>query len=122
MLRWLAGLVLVVLVVAGGTYWVAGRGAPPAIKIERPERVVGQAGALDVVVQAPGGRFKQLTIALEQNGRTVQLFNLAGSLKSGATTGVERGTITQTGPDTVRISGPLGKKSVPQLQQGRARI
>src|SRR5437870_1123548 len=122
MLRWLAGLVLIVVVVAGGAYWFAGRGAPPVIKIERPERVVGQTGNLDVVIQAPRGRLTSLTIALEQNGRTVPLFTLAGSLQKGAITGNQRGTITQTGPDTVRISGPFGKQSVPELQQGSARI
>lgn len=77
MLRWLAGFLLVVLVVAGGAYWIAGRGAPPAIRIERPERVVGQAGTLDVVIEAPRGRLTSLAIALEQNDRTTPL--LAGA-------------------------------------------
>ena len=122
MLRWLAGLILACLLVAGAAFWFAGRGSPPAITIERPERVVGQAGTLDVVVEAPGGRFTSLTVALEQNGRTIPLFNLEGDLQSGAIAGAERGAITQTGPDTVRVSRPLGKQSVPELQQGAARI
>ena len=122
MFRWLAGLILLCLVGPGAAYWFAGRGQPPAITIERPERVVGQAGTLDVVVQAPGGRFTTLTIAVEQNGRTIPLFDLEGELQSGALTGAEGGTITQTGPDTVRVSRPLGKQSVPELQQGAARI
>ena len=122
MVRWLVGLVLVALVVAGGAYFVAGRGAPPKITIERPERFVGQAGTLDVVVEAPGGRVTALAIALEQNGRTEPLFKLEGSVQSGSLTGAERGTITQTGPDTIRISGPFGKQSIPALQQGAARI
>ena len=121
MLRWLTGLVFVFLLVAGAAYWVAGRGQPPAITIERPERVVGQAGTLDVVVEAPGGRFTSLTVAVEQNGRTIPLFNLEGELQNGAIIGAE-GAITQTGPDTVRVSRPLGKQSVPALEQGTARI
>ena len=113
MFRWLAGLVLVGLVVAGGAYWIAGRGAPPAIKIERPERVVGQAGTLDVVIEAPGGRLTSLTIALEQNGRTTPLFSLGEQ---------QSATLTQVDADHVRVSRPVGKQSVPELQQGTARI
>ena len=122
MLRWLTRLLLVSLLAAGAAFWFAGRGAPPTITIERPERVVGQTGSLDVVVEAPGGRFTSLTVALEQDGRTIPLFNLEGDLQSGVVTGAEGGAITQTGPDTVRVSRPLGKQSVPELQQGAARI
>ena len=120
MLRWLGGLLFIVLLIAGATFWFAGRGQPPAITIERPERLVGQTGTLDVVVEAPGGRFTSLTVALEQGGRTIPLFNLEGDLQSGAVT--EGGAVTQTGPDTVRVSRPLGKQSVPELEQGAARI
>src|SRR5688572_12636075 len=76
MLRWLTGLVLVGLLVGGGAYWVAGRGEPPTISIDQPGRVVGQSGALDVVVAAPRGALTSLAIALEQNGRTIPLFSL----------------------------------------------
>jgi len=120
MLRWLGGLLFIVLLIAGAAFWFAGRGQPPAITIERPERLVGQTGTLDVVVEAPGGRFTSLTVALEQGGRTIPLFNLEGDLQSGAVT--EGGAVTQTGPDTVRVSRPLGKQSVPELEQGAARI
>jgi len=113
MFRWLAGLVLVALVAAGGAYWIAGRGAPPAITIERPERVVGQAGTLDVVIEAPRGRLTSLTIALEQNGRATPLFSLGEQ---------QSATLTQVDADHVRVSRPVGKQSVPELQQGPARI
>jgi len=113
MLRWLAGLVLVVLVVGGGAYWIAGRGAPPAITIERPERVVGQAGTLDVMVEAPGGRLTALAIELEQNGKTTPLFTFAAQ---------QSATLTQIDANHVRVSRPLGKQSVPELQQGPARV
>ena len=125
MLRWLTGLLLVSLLVAGAAFWFAGRGRPPVITIERPERVVGQTGTLDVVVEAPGGRFTSLTVALEQDGRTIPLFSLEGDVQStadGLQKGAEGTAITQTGPDTVRVSRPLGKQSVPELQQGAARI
>jgi murein DD-endopeptidase MepM/ murein hydrolase activator NlpD len=122
MLRWLVRLLLVALVATGATYWYAGRGAPPAITINQPQRVVGQAGTLEVTVGAPNGRLSSLAITLEQNGRTIPLFNMAGDLQSGTMTGGDGGEITQAGPDTIRITRPLGKQSVPELQQGSARV
>jgi murein DD-endopeptidase MepM/ murein hydrolase activator NlpD len=113
MLRWLVALVFVALVVAGGAYWIAGRGAPPAITIERPERVVGQTGTVDVVIAAPRGRLTSLAIALEQNGRTIPLFSLDAQ---------QSATLTQVDDNHVRVSRPVGKQSVPELQQGSARI
>jgi murein DD-endopeptidase MepM/ murein hydrolase activator NlpD len=122
MLRWLVRLVLLLLLGAGATYWFAGRGAPPAIAIQQPGRLVGQSGTLDVTVEAPGGRLTALAVALEQNGRTLPLFAFEGSFQEGAMSGADQGTITQAGPDTIRVSRPLGKQSVPELQQGPARI
>src|SRR5262245_15116613 len=122
MLRWLVRLLLLLLLAAGVTYWFAGRGAPPVIAVEQPARFIGQAGTLELTVEAPGGRLTSLVVALEQNGQTVPLFNLAGSLQEGTLTGADTGTITQTGPDTIHVSRPLGKQSVPALQQGAARV
>ena len=65
MLRWLFGLILFALLALGVAYVVAGRGAPPRITIDRPERVVGQAGTLEVNAEAPANRFTDLTITLE---------------------------------------------------------
>src|SRR5580765_1098289 len=113
MLRWLFGFIILALVTAGAAYYAAGRGAPPAITIRQPDRFVGQTGAVDVTVSAPGGRFTSLTISLEQNGRTVPLFSLIGS---------QGATLTQIDRDRMRISRPFGKQSVPELQQGSARV
>ena len=125
MLRWLTGLLLVSLLVAGAAFWFAGRGRPPVITIERPERVVGQTGTLDVVVEAPGGRFTSLTVALEQNGRTIPLFSLEGDVQSaadGLQTGAEGARSRRPGRTPSASRARLGKQSVPELQQGAARI
>src|SRR4029079_17733565 len=113
MLRWLFGFVILAFVTAGAAYYAAGRGAPPAITISQPDRFIGQTGAVDSTVSAPGGRFTSLTISLEQNGRTVPLFSLIGS---------QGATLTQIDRDRMRISRPFGKQSVPELQQGSARV
>jgi len=114
MLRWLFGLIVVALLALGVAYVVAGRGAPPRIAIDRPERVVGQAGTLEVNAEAPGNRFTELTITLEQNGRRYPLYALNGAAANA--------TVTQPDPTHTKITRPIGKQSVPELQSGAARI
>ena len=113
MLRWLAALLLLALVAAGAAFIVAGRGTPPLLRIDKPERFVGQAGTLEVIAEAPNARFKTLAITLEQNGRTTPLFSLGGA---------QPATISQADANRLRISRPLGKQSVPELQSGAARL
>ncbi|MGE5244902.1 MAG: M23 family metallopeptidase [Betaproteobacteria bacterium] len=113
MLRWLAALVVIALVVLGGAYLIAGRTAAPQISIDQPVRVVGQSGTLQVTVEAPGARFSALEIAVEQNGRSTRLFSLGTA---------QQATLTQPDRDRIRIALPFGKKSVPELTAGTARI
>jgi len=112
MLRWLLGLLVLFAIVAGGAYVVAGRATPPRLTIDKPDRAVGQGGTLEVTASAPKSRFTSLAITLEQNGRSVPLFTLGG----------QNATVAQIDPDRIRISRPIGKQSVPELQTGTARI
>jgi murein DD-endopeptidase MepM/ murein hydrolase activator NlpD len=112
MFRWLAALLFLLALAAGAAYVVAGRVAPPTLTIDKPDRVVGQTGSLEVTARAPGARFTALTIALEQNGRSLPLFALDST--QGATVTVDR--------DRMHIARPLGKPSVPDVQSGAARI
>ena len=111
MMRWLAGLVLLILAAAGAVFYISSRETLPLVAIEQPDRVVGQTGTLAVTAQAPGAKFTQLTITLEQNGQTTPLFALGGT--------VEHETIAG---NTLRVSRALGKQSVPSLRAGTARI
>ena len=95
MFRWLLGLLLVLALVAGGAYIVAGRATPPKLTIDKPDRAVGQAGTLEVTASAPKARFTALAITLEQNGKSVPLFTL----------GAQGATVTQIEPDRIRIAG-----------------
>ncbi len=47
--------------ITGAIYVAAGRGAPPTLTIDKPDRFVGQAGSLDVTAEAPNARFTALT-------------------------------------------------------------
>jgi murein DD-endopeptidase MepM/ murein hydrolase activator NlpD len=112
-IRWLVILVIVGAGLFAGTYYVAGRGAPPHLIVEKPDRAVGQAGALEVTAEAPKAQFTALTITLEQNGRSTPLFTLNGP---------QTATVTQPDANHLRISRPFGKQSVPELQAGAGRI
>jgi len=113
MLRWLAGLLLLALILAGGAYVAAGRGAPPTLTIDKPDRSVGQKSELQVTAGAPAGTLISLSISLEQNGKTTPLFTLEAP---------ESATVTQSDPTHIRVTRPFGKQDMPALQQGAARI
>ncbi len=55
-MKYLVGLVLILLVAAGGAWVVAGRMAPPSITIEKPEKFVGTATPLQITITAPDAR------------------------------------------------------------------
>jgi murein DD-endopeptidase MepM/ murein hydrolase activator NlpD len=113
MFRWLLILVAVAAAAVAGLYVAAGRGAPPHLTIDKPDRFVGQSGTLDVTADAPDARFTTLKITLEQNGKIVPLFALDGP---------QTATVTRTDPSHLKVSRPLGKQSVPELVSGPARI
>jgi murein DD-endopeptidase MepM/ murein hydrolase activator NlpD len=113
MFRWLLALLVVLALAAAGAYVVSGRGAPPQITIDKPDRVVGQSGTLDVTATAPKAALTSLSITLEQNGKSYPLFTLDGP---------QTASVTRVGADQLHVSRPLGKQSVPELQSGAARI
>ena len=105
---------LLLVAVGGGAAWMwAGRSAGPAIKIRQPERFVGQATTLDLLVDSPGGKFSQLDVTLEQAGKTYPVFTLAQPSQGG---------VRQESADRLFVMRPIGKRDIPQLQAGPARI
>ena len=108
--RLLAALVLLLAIAAGAVVYISGRETAPLVTVEQPDRVVGQTGTLSVTAQTPQAKFKDLTITLEQNGQTTPLYTL------------DAAAMPTIGPNTIRITRPLGKQSVPQLRAGAARI
>jgi murein DD-endopeptidase MepM/ murein hydrolase activator NlpD len=112
-MRFLLGLLLVIVLAAGGVFVYAGRLPGPIIEIRKPEKVVGVSSPLEVAVQAPGAHVEELQIILEQGGKQVPLFSLAD--QKGA-------QVKQGGTDRLLISREIGKQAVPELQSGDARI
>ncbi len=113
MLRIMAFIIVFVLAVFAVVYFAAGNAAGPAIQIQQPGKLVGQESTLEVTVETPPGALRTLDITLEQKGRTVPLFSLAAP---GAA------TVKQETPDRIRISRPIGRRAIPELEAGPARI
>lgn len=104
---------LVLAVVLAAAWFVAGRGTPPGIEIRQPDRALGRAGTLVVDVTAPRGRLTRLDVAIEQNGVTTPVFALPG---------VDAATLTQEADDRIRLTLPIGRRQVPALAAGPARL
>jgi murein DD-endopeptidase MepM/ murein hydrolase activator NlpD len=113
MFRWLLVLLTVAALSIAALYGLAGRGSPPVLSIDKPNGRVGQRSDLQVTANAPGAKFTALTIALEQNGRTIPLFALDQPASA---------TLSNPSADQLRIVRPFGKTAVPELQAGSARI
>jgi murein DD-endopeptidase MepM/ murein hydrolase activator NlpD len=101
-------------VVAGAAYVLAGRAAGPAIDIVKPAAVVGTRGDLEVAIDSPGGTLTGLDVVLVQNDREVPLFTLGGAA---ATASLQQ----ETG-ERMRLTRGIGKRDLPELTAGPARI
>ena len=116
LLKFLSYLILLALVVAAGAWFWAGRMDGPAIDIRQPGKFIGQASSLEMSVQAPGGTFSRLDVAVEQGGKTYQVFAL-NPAESAA-----RESIRRDAADRLLVVRPIGKRAVPELKSGPARI
>ncbi len=112
-MRYVLAVVLVLGLAAGAAFVVSGRAVAPAIRILQPTTFVGADTTLDVTVEAPKSQLSRLDIVLEQNGRSTPLFSLAAPGTA---------ALTQETADRIRVSRPIGKRALPDLQAGAARI
>jgi murein DD-endopeptidase MepM/ murein hydrolase activator NlpD len=119
-MRMLRRAFLILLVIAlgvGGTAWVlAGREAGPAIEVKSPAKFIGQAGSMELFVDAPAGRLTRLTATLTQGEQTIPVFALDNA-ESDADAQVK-----QAASDRLWVIRPLGKKSQPALTAGKATL
>jgi murein DD-endopeptidase MepM/ murein hydrolase activator NlpD len=116
-MRALLKLLLILLVVgaiAGGIGWFwAGRSAGPTIEIRQPGKFIGQASVLEMVVQGPEGEFSRVDVTVEQNGRTFPVFTLDQQ---------QDATVKRDAAERLFVMRPIGKRAIPELQAGQARI
>jgi len=112
-MRYLLGLVLIVVLAAGGLFMYAGSLPGPAIEIAKPTKYVGQSTPLEVTVTAPAAKLSNLQIVFEQNGKQTPLVSLAQPAS---------GEIKQEGTDRVRVTKTIGRDAIPDLKSGPAKI
>ena len=111
-MRILAAIVGVLLLVVVGAFVLAGRAVPPGIEIINPKQFVGQDGTLEVTLTSPKGELSKLDVIVEQNGKQLPLASL----------GSQSVTLAQDAEDRVKVTCPLGKRSVPELTAGPAKV
>ena len=112
LVRALFFLLLLAVLGAGGVYLYAGRLPAPQIQINKPDKYVGLATPLDVVVTAPGATLSKLSIVLDQGGTQTPIYT--------------QGDTTAPAPtidgDRILINRVIGKDTVPTIKSGPARI
>jgi murein DD-endopeptidase MepM/ murein hydrolase activator NlpD len=111
--KFLLFLILLALLLGAGAWIWASRQPGPTIAIRQPERFIGQLTSLEVTVEAPGGRFNQIEIAVEQDGKALPVFALGQPSEVG---------LKQESADRIYIMRPIGKQAIPELREGAARI
>jgi murein DD-endopeptidase MepM/ murein hydrolase activator NlpD len=112
LLKFLVFLLIAAALVAAGAWVWAGGQPGPTITIRQPEKFIGQASSFEAAVEAPGGQFSRIDVELEQNGKTFPVFAL----------GQPEGDLKQDSADRIYIMRPVGKRAIPELQNGKARI
>jgi murein DD-endopeptidase MepM/ murein hydrolase activator NlpD len=122
-MRVLLKFLLVVAIVAGvfgGIAWFwAGRSAGPTIEIRQPGGFVGQASTLETVVEAPDGKFSRVNVTVEQNGKVFPLVDLDEQTLVSPGAG---GAVARQEANQLYLMRPVGKRAIPELQPGAARI
>jgi murein DD-endopeptidase MepM/ murein hydrolase activator NlpD len=109
--RWFFGMLVLAALAFAAVYYYAGTVDGPAITINQPS-VIGQGGTLDVSVESPGAELTALNIQVEQKGRTIPVLDIASA---SADAMVKDG-------DRIRITRPIGKKTLPALESGPATV
>jgi murein DD-endopeptidase MepM/ murein hydrolase activator NlpD len=116
LLRSLLLLVFIAAVGLGAAYYLAPRfAAAPVIDLKSPEKYVGQSSPLEFSVQAPGGQFSSVEVTLEQEGQSTTVFSLDPADSGDA-------KVTQEAADRLYVMRPIGRKTVPSLKSGPARL
>ncbi len=111
-LKFLVFLLVLAAIVGGVAWFWAGRSAGPTVAIKQPGQFIGQNSSLEMVVEAPEGKFSAVDVTVEQAGKTFPVFTLDQP----------QGNIRQESSERIYVMRPVGKRALPDLQSGPARI
>jgi murein DD-endopeptidase MepM/ murein hydrolase activator NlpD len=110
-MKYLVSLVFILLLVAGGAWFWAGRMPGPSIEIVQPEKWVGLSTPVEAVVEGPVAELTALTMVFEQNGKQFPLYSLG-----------DEGVEVKEGEGGLHVTRTISKKELPELESGPARI
>jgi murein DD-endopeptidase MepM/ murein hydrolase activator NlpD len=113
-MRKLLALLFVVLFVAAGLFFFAGRLPGPAITVAAPGAWLGASTPLDVVVEGPAVEEGEVSVSFEQNGTSSVLIDTAADLNARQ--------VTNDGDGRLRITHVVGRDNVTGLTTGPGRI
>jgi murein DD-endopeptidase MepM/ murein hydrolase activator NlpD len=112
-MRKVLAVLVLLLLVAGGVWFMAGRSAGPTLTFNKPGPLIGQTGELELLVDPHGAAPETLDVVLEQEGTRTTVFTLPGN---------ESTKLTQQADGKMLLTRPIGKKALPALKQGKARF
>jgi murein DD-endopeptidase MepM/ murein hydrolase activator NlpD len=112
-LRFLFSLVALALLAAGGAWLWAGRLPGPSIEIRQPGGFIGRSSMLELMVEAPGGKFTSVDVTLEQGETSFPVFSLDRTGEA---------SVTQDTAERIYVMRPVGSREFPELKEGPARI
>src|SRR5687767_13293517 len=119
LLKFLLVAVLLAGVVCGIAWFWAGRSAGPTIEIRQPGAFVGQASTLETMVETPDGNVSRVIVTVEQNDNVFPVVDLDEETLVSPGAG---GVVAKQGANQLYIMRPVGKRAIPELQPGAARI
>ena len=105
-MRFLLKLIVLLAIIAGIGWFVAGRAYAPTIEIRQPTRFVGSNAQYEATVSAPQAELTDLKVTFEQEGR-VQELTPADVVAEG---------------DGVVVRGPLGRAVLRDVKEGAGRL
>jgi len=103
---------LVLAVIVGGGAWLwAGRMPGPTLELKQPEKFVGTGTTLELRAESPDGQFSRLDVTVEQNGKSWPVYTLE-----------QQPAAAGDPAKQIFVMRPIGKRAIPELQNGAARI
>ncbi|HVY81497.1 MAG TPA: M23 family metallopeptidase [Steroidobacteraceae bacterium] len=106
-------ILVVLALAAGGAWYVAGRSPGPTLKINAPAAAIGPRGELDLTIDTPQAKLDRLEVVLEQGETRIPIFTYPGD---------QAALLAREGDSRLRLTRPIGKSALPQLQSGKARL
>jgi murein DD-endopeptidase MepM/ murein hydrolase activator NlpD len=112
-MRKVLAVLVLLLLIAGGVWFMAGRQEGPTLTFTKPGALIGQTGELELKVDPHGSPLETLSIVLEQDGARTPIFDLPGDANS---------KLSQQADGTMILQRAVGKRVTPALKQGKAKF